>query len=729
MIGERIAHYEITGKLGEGGMGEVYRATDTKLNREVALKIVPEQFAADSQRMGRFQREAEVLASLDHPNIGAIHGIEEYGSTRALVLQLIEGPTLADRIKQGPLPQDEALSIALQVAEALESAHEQGIIHRDLKPANIKLTPEGQVKVLDFGLAKAMETEITSSPDLSKSPTLSMAATQAGMILGTAGYMAPEQTRGLAADRRVDIWAFGVVFYEMLTGRKAFEGEDLSMVMAAVMMKEPEWENLPTGLPKPIEELIERCLRKDPNLRVQSIGDVRIGIQEYLADPTPAVEQDAAVVAPGGSRGPLLLASGLLAGLVVGAAALWALTPEAAAPKPLRLSVAMTKDEPLQTDQGASNVLSPDGRRVAYATGTTDAQSGRLYIRSLDQLEGEFLAGTEAAYNPFFSPDGQWLGFVTPTQIKKVSISGGTPLELCSVNLSRGASWGSGGLIAFAAGPASGLMLVSEAGGEPTPLTTLEEGENSHRWPSFLPGGTHVIFSVYGAGDRNTGRVEAVEVATGKRTVIHQGGTFARYSSSGHLLYVNNNTVFAAPLELPSLQLTALPAPVLHEVSTNPEGGSQYDIAENGTLIYLTGSAEGAKRRIAWSDFDGELTDISETQLDYQSPRLSPDERTLAIEIMQEGNPDIWLFDLERGAQTRLTFDAGIDRGPVWSPDGLDVYFGSNRSGKFGIFRKKADGSGAAEVLIESDSQMFPYSVSPDGRATRFLRGPSRHQL
>ncbi|UCF38283.1 MAG: protein kinase [Acidobacteriota bacterium] len=716
-IGESIGHFSVTGKIGEGGMGEVYRATDTKLNREVALKLLPEILASDRQRMTRFEREAQVLASLNHPNIAAIYGLEDSSSGKALVMELVEGEDLSERIARSPLPVEEALRIALQIAEALELAHEKGIIHRDLKPSNVKLTSDGAVKVLDFGLAKALEGEREGQPDLTKSPTLSLAATQAGIILGTAGYMSPEQARGKAADRRADIWSFGVVLYEMLTGRQAFYGETLSDTLAKVLERQPDWEALPESIPARVRNLLRRCLEKDVRNRLQSIGEARIAIERFLADPGTDESVAAAEIStaiPGRLKGSLAGAAVLLT--LVTFAAGWFLRPQPPEPMPVHLDVGLWSSNPIPGDQAASVVISRDGRRLAFVSGTSAAQSGRLFVRPLNRLEPQFLEGTEGAYNPFFSPDGQWIGFVTIAELKKVSVTGGTPLTLCNVSQSRGASWGEGGLIALAPSPAGGLMKVSAAGGTLQPLTTLGEGELSHRWPQFLPGGSKVLFTSFSSNDRNEGRIEVVDVESGERTVLHQGGTYGRYAASGHLLFVNRGTLFAAELDLNSLTVAGIPAPVLQDLTSNGEGGCQFDLSENGTLVYLTGQSEGDSHRLFQFDLQGTETQISESPRDYRTVRLSPDGKRLAVDILSDGNVDVWLQDLSRDIQTRLTFHEGTDESPIWSADGQFVYYSSNREGKRGIFRKRADGSGQEERITESLRLQSPYSVSSDGR-------------
>ncbi len=481
MIGKKISHYNVTEKLGAGGMGEVYRATDTKLNRDVALKVLPEVFANDAQRMARFSREAQVLASLNHPNIASIYGLEESGGVRCLVLELVEGPTLAERIAAGPLRTEEALNIARQIAEALEAAHEKGIIHRDLKPANVKVTPEGTVKVLDFGLAKALEDD-PSSIDISESPTLSVAATQAGVILGTAAYMSPEQARGQAVDKRADIWAFGVVLYEMLTGKRTFQGETISDTLAAVLRADVDWVALPADTPASIRRLLRRCLTRDRKQRLQAIGEARIAIEEYLADPAAA-----SVLISTPTVAPQPLWQRILPWVFGGAMTLaflltlWRPWVQPERTSPVRLKVEISPEEPLFTAQGAAVALSPDGKPMAYVT---EAEGGRkLYVRSLDQLEGAPLSGTEGARDPFFSPDGRWVAFFTDDALKKVSVTGGTPLTLAGTQVNRGGTWSPDDVIVYAPHTHSGLFQIPAAGGAPVEITTSSEGERSHRWP------------------------------------------------------------------------------------------------------------------------------------------------------------------------------------------------------------------------------------------------------
>jgi Tol biopolymer transport system component len=720
--GKSLLHYRLAEKLGEGGMGVVWKAHDTTLDRSVAVKILPDLFVHDPDRLARFEREARVLASLNHPNIAAIYGLHEAQGVRFLAMEFVGGEDLGRKLQEGPLPIDEVVRVGLQLAEGLEAAHEHGVVHRDLKPANVQVTDEGQVKILDFGLAKALGGDPSSSSASGPvSATLTSAGTRAGVILGTAAYMSPEQAKGKSVDRRTDIWAFGAVLYEMLTNRRLFDGETVSEMIASVLKSEPDFTSLPPKTPPALKRLIQRCLEKDPRHRLRDIGDARVALEEIQSG--KAEQPAVAGAAPGSSR-KLLVWAGIaaLVAAIVTAVAVTALRPAPPAAQTLRLEALVTGDQPLLQIQGSAMALSPDGRLLTYVVGTaSDVSATRMYLRNLARFEDTPLTGTDAAYNPFFSPDGQWIGFVTPQELKKVSVAGGTPLVLCPVALSRGATWGESGAIVFAPNPASGLMQLPAAGGTPVELTKLENGEISHRWPQFLPGGKRVLFTAYKSGDRNAGRIEVVDVATGKRTVLHEGGTYARYVASGHVLYLNNRTLFAAPFDASGLKLTALPAPVLQDVSTNNEGGGQYDVSDNGTIAFLTGQAVGARNALVWYDRSGRATPVTDTRREYQTPpRLSPDGRRIAVSIIADGNVDVWVHDLERDTQTRLTFDEGRDLFPVWSHDGQYIYFTSNRNAKWMILRKRADGTGTEEQLLESNDEADVYSASADGRYLGF---------
>ena len=733
MIRKSVAHYHVTEKLGEGGMGVVYRATDTKLNREVALKVLPEQFAKDAERMARFKREAQVLASLNHPNIAAIHGLAEEPGVLALVLELVEGPTLAERLRTGPLTLDETLAIARQIADALEAAHEKGVIHRDLKPANVKVTEEGTVKVLDFGLAKALE-DPASGTDVANSPTLSIAATQAGVILGTAAYMSPEQAAGKKADRRCDIWSFGVVLWEMLTGTRLFTGETVSHILADVLKGEPDWDALPPETPPAVCRLLKRCLTRDRRNRLRDIGEARIAIEEYQNAPAEAAPAEGVSAlpspAPSGGRRilPWVVAGILAAGLAVALAALWQATRPIER-TPMRLTVEVSPEAELVVDTGAAAVLSPDGTRLAFATQT--GSDRMLYVRSLDSLDATPLPGTEGARQPFFSPDGQWVAFFTDSALKKVSITGGTLLTLAPAGSgggARGGSWGEDDRIVFSAGTRVGLSIVAATGGTPAELTPLdtEKGERTHRWPHMLPGGKSALFMSHTANTNfDEGTIEAVGLESGKRKVLIQGGTYPHYlptglprtESRGHLVYLREGTLFAVPFDSDRLEVTGTPAPVLEGVMENStNGGGQIAFSQTGMAIYLSGEGAGEVGTVVWVNRQGRTQPLVGALAEYDSPRLSPNGKRLAVDIIGGTSSDVWIYDLERGARTRLTFDAALDMMPVWTPDGRYVTFTSDREGNLDIFWKRADGAGEAVRLTQNPEGEIPASWSPDGR-------------
>ena len=714
MLGETISHYKILELIGEGGMGQVWRATDTKLNRDVALKILPEQFASDSQRMGRFQREAEVLASLDHPNIGQIYGIEEAGQTKALVLQLIEGPTLAERIAQGPIPVEETLKIALQIAEGLEAAHEKGVIHRDLKPANIKINPEGQVKILDFGLAKALEGEAPDS-SLSQSPTLTNAATQAGVILGTAAYMSPEQARGETTDKKADVWAFGCVLFEMLTRQATFGGKTVSDVLAGVLRIDPEWKSLPPNLHPRIRLLLERSLEKESKDRYHDIADARVDIQKALADPSGVAQPTGDVVQVQPRRIlPWVLAGAVLSAVTAGVAVWSVISP--APPRLARFAISESPNVSFNTRSAPSVTISPDGTRIVYV-----GPGNQLYVRAVDQLDAVALRGG-VGLNPFISPDGNWVGFLGPGDaLKKVSIHGGPPVVLSErMGGIAGASWGADDSIIFGTFNANGLFRVSAAGGEERePLTNLEEGESGHRWPEILPGGRTVVFTV-AKGERNDFEIAALNLETGERKVLFPGGSNPHYASTGHIVYGLDGTLRAVPFDLDAVEVKGDPVPVLEGVVTQPRGDAHFSLAEDGTLVYVPGAGGtiGEQLTFVWVDREGREETVAAEPRAYQNFSLSPDGTKIAVQIQSSPeNIDVWIYDLVRDTQMRLTFDPGVEAFPIWTPDGQRVAFGSNDAP---LSWKAADGTGQVETLVESSSNQFPQAFSADGTTLVF---------
>jgi serine/threonine-protein kinase len=722
MIGSSFSHFKVTSKLGEGGMGEVWRAEDTKLGRDVALKVLPEVFAQDPERLARFEREARLLASLSHSNIAGVHGLEEADGKRFLVMELVEGETVADRIQRGPIPVEDAARAALQIAEAVESAHENGVVHRDLKPANVKITPDGQVKVLDFGLAKALAPEAMSGSgtdqDLSLSPTMTKAITGMGVLLGTAGYMSPDQARGRPVDRRADIWAFGCILYEMLTGQRLFTGETATDVIGAIVHKEPDLEKLSPEVPATIRRLLGRCLQKDATRRLQSIGEARITLQEWLENPEvePFTTESA-------NRGWLPWAAAVgaaLLGLVLGSSFLGSSTQQP--PLVQRFAVELGEEPPF-TGRGAAAVPSPDGRYLAYASSIEGV--GSLYLRPLERMESLQVStgqSREWPHNAFFSPDSEWLGFFTADELKKVPVTGGSAITLAETEMPRGGSWSGDGRIVFAPESKGGLSIVPAAGGDVAPLTTVP-GEStyvSHRYPQWLPGDTAVLFTSL---DPYVSRIEIVDVASGEREVIHEGGFYGRYVPTGHVLFVDGDAVFAMPFDADRLERTGSPMPVLEGVASSPAAGqAQYHVSDTGLMVYRPGTVDIEPFPIAWADRSGQLENLLDDAGIYGTPRLAPDGRRLAVSVQRGNNWDVWVYDIERDVSTRLTFESGYDADPVWSPDGRYVAFVSDRDdGHFATYRTRSDGSGEAERLIEPGKLEFPAPVSwsPDG--TRLL--------
>ena len=719
-VGSRLGHYDVTALIGEGGMGQVYQATDTKLNRQVALKILPEAFATDPDRLARFQREAQVLASLNHPNIAAIHGLEESEGTRALVLELVEGPTLVDRISQGPIPLDEALPIAKQIAEALEAAHEAGVIHRDLKPANIKVRDDGTVKVLDFGLAKAFQPD-ASDVSASMSPTISLtaAATQMGMVIGTAAYMAPEQASGKAVDKRADVWAFGVVVYEMLTGTRPFAGDDVSKTLARVIAIDPDWSTLPKDVPPVLGTFLHGCLEKNPKQRVQAIGDVRLAMEGAFE--TPAISAPGPVPAAQlqiwQRPVPLMFAAvALLA--IVASLAVWSLTRPVAPPPPqlARFVIPLAADQSFTNNGRRQVTLSPDGDYVVYNA------NGRLRLRPIDQLEATAIPGTDGGRPPFFSPDGQWLGFWAGGELKRVATSGGAPVTLGSADLPFGVSWGDDDMIVYGQGP-DGIWRVPGTGGTPEQVITVEEGEQAHG-PQMLPGGEWLLFTfLAGSAQWDQAQIVVQSLVTDERVVLIEGGRDARYLPTGHLVYALDGVLLAVPFDLGSRRVTGGPVPLVEDVAHAPNqtGATHFSVADNGSLVYVpVGPGVIGTRTLVWVDREGREEPLGAPPRTYVQPRISPDGTRVVIDVRDQ-EQDLWIWDLTRETLTRFTFDLLQDWYPVWTPNGQRIAFSSFRAGGFpNMFWKAADGTGEAELLAESPNVQFPHGFSPDGMRLLF---------
>jgi serine/threonine protein kinase/Tol biopolymer transport system component len=717
----RIGPYEIISLLGSGGMGEVYRAQDTSLQREVALKVLPDSLAADGATMARFEREAQLLASLNHPHIAAIYGLEGSGATRALVMELVEGPTLADRIRQGPLALDEALPIARQIAEALEAAHERGIIHRDLKPANIKVRPDGAVKILDFGLAKAVAGDPASS-DIHNSPTISAIATKAGAILGTAAYMSPEQAKAKPLDKRTDIWSFGCVFYEMLTAKKAFGGDTVTDTLAAILRSEPDWDLLPHETPQPIRGLLKRCLQKEQRLRLRDIGDARLEIEEALAHPQ-LVSASTPLSRLSHGRTAWAIAAILLLCLLAVAIRAWFRHPQPSTPPIARFEISIPAPDQLVALNSVAIAISPDGTRLAYVA--RHAGVPMLFIRALDQANAFPVAGSEGANTPFFSPDGNWVGFFPAGRLKKVAASGGAPVTVTNLPTTRGASWGPRGTIALTLTPATALSVVSADGGVAAPLSKLDlaKGEASHRWPQFLPDGDTILFTVGKSKNWDDAEIQLQSLKTGERRTLIQGGTCARYVPTGNLLYGHGGKLLSVPFDLRRLQVTGPPVTILDDVTEDAESGAvQFAASDNGTLVYLPGGLQRTEHSLLWIDHAGQASEIAAPPRAYWAPRISPDGTQIAT-VVAGANDEIWVNDILRNTWTRLTFESS-NAMPTWSADGKRVAFAGNLAGVQGIFWKLADGSGDEQLVLQSKSITsalpMPLSWSPDGKTLAY---------
>ena len=714
--GARLGPYEIVSALGAGGMGEVSRARDTKLNRDVAIKVLLPSVANDPDRLARFSREAQVLASLNHPNIAHIYGIEG----AAIVMELVEGEDLAQRIARGPIPIDDALPIARQIAEALEAAHDLGVIHRDLKPANIKARSDGTVKVLDFGLAKAMDVP-GSSPNVTQSPTITTPAmTQAGMILGTAAYMSPEQARGKPVDKRADIWAFGVVLFEMLTGQRAFKGEEMSDVLAAVLRQDMDWGALPAATPPRLRWLLVRCLERDPRLRLRDIGEARVEIDKAIAGAREdaAVPQTTTSAAPRG-RAVVMASATFLAAIVVTALTTWLLTrPTPVTLQPVRFALAPPAAQALAI-QGFDRdlVLSADGTHLVYVAGADQ----QLMVRTIDALDAVPLRGITGARHPFFSPDGRWVGFFTTTEIRKVAIAGGPAVTLCPImGAPRGASWGTDDTIIFAtADPNTGLLRVGAAGGPPAVLTTPDaaRGEGDHLFPSVLPNGRAVLFTITSSsGGIETAQVAVRDLTTGHTTTLIRGGSQAEYVAPGYLVYAVAGTLHAVRFDPDTLTVLSDPVPVVEAVMTLPTGAAEFSVSQTGALVYVLGGATaGVARSLMWVTRQGHEEPLAAAPpRAYAYARLSPDGTRVALDIRDQQN-DIWVGDLARQTLTRLTDVPALDQYPAWTADSRRVLFASSRTGYSNLYGQAANTTGTVERLTTSPNAQFPLSVSPDG--------------
>jgi serine/threonine protein kinase/Tol biopolymer transport system component len=732
--GQRVGPYEVVASLGEGAMGEVYRACDTKLNRDVALKVLPELFALDPDRLARFTREARLLATLNHPNIAAIYGLEESDGAHALVLELVDGPTLADRIALGPMSLNEALPIARQIADALEAAHGKGIIHRDLKPANIKITRNGVVKVLDFGLAKVWDGAPPS--DLSGSPRLTATDIGGRTLLGTPAYMSPEQARGKSLDRRTDIWSFGCLLYEMLTGLAAFPGETMSDTIAAILEREPDRTMLPASTPVPICRLLRRCLEKDRKRRLDSAAGARLEIDDAIESP----------IAEGRSFAPTsfnrLKPSVALATLAVIAVAalvavvVWSVVrPEPTAlVLPERFAIVPPPERALNVSGSVRDIaLSPDGRSLVYRAGGSMTAGSPLVVRAIDQLDARPIANVSNAYAPFFSPDNRWIGFFEKGELKKVATGGGAIVTLCEIGgVPFGASWSDDNSITFATGsPKTGLWRVSADGGEPTLLTSpdaAQEGD-SYAFPSELRGGRGLLFTIVPPGHVGGSQIAVVDPRTGQRRILIPGGSDAQYVESGHLIFAAAGGLRAVRFDPVRLELLGDPVTLLEDVFVKPTGAADYALSRNGTLAYVTAeSGRTSLRSLVWVDRKGREEPLKAPLRVYGPGRISPDGTRVAVGIMDQGNADVWIFDLAGGALKRLTFAPGTNGLPLWTPDGRHIVFSmADRRGVLNLYIQPVDGTRTPDPITSSRIPQWPTSVMPDGtRVVGFELGPKK---
>jgi Tol biopolymer transport system component len=736
-IGTQLGSLEITALLGKGGMGEVYRARDFKLKREVAIKILPEEFSRDNERVNRFQREAEVLASLNHPNIAAIYDLQEANGTRFLVLELVQGETLFERIARGPIPIKEALDIAHHICEALEAAHEKGVVHRDLKPANIKITTEGKVKVLDFGLAKAVETQ-TSPINASHSPTM-MSGTLAGVILGTAAYMSPEQARGQAVNSQSDIWSFGVVLYEMLTGKPAFTGETITDVIGRIVTLDPDWSVLPETTPPAIKRLLRNCFHRNRAARLHHIGDAKIEIDGALSDPSTAAATTAAPAAPDGPvaarRRPLLWIAANAALLLIAAAIVMPFVTGyfRLASRDIgvvRFSVPQPEKGRFSEAPNAPYVsISPDGRHLAFI-----AESGgtsRIWVRTLDTLEARPLMTTEgvAHYPTFWSPDSRFIGFFAQGKLKKIEIAGGPAQSICDAPAmgSPAGTWNRDGIIVFSGGDsfeeAGPLKRVPAGGGTPEAVTSLDQSrqERGHEWPYFLPDGDHFFFLANSGPNSEQNGIFVGSLSSKKVQLVSHINSRMVYDPAGYLLFVRDRSLMALPFDAKKLQATGDPFPIAEQVRSRASGQASLTVSANGVLAYRTGADDVGADKLTWLDRSGKELDTAGPAGNYRNVKLSPDEKRIAVQRSDSRDEfeDIWVIDVARGVPTRLTFGQP-NRFPVWSPNGDQIAF-SRGSQDPAIYIKPSSGAGTEDLLLKSAGPVVAWSA--DGKFILYLAG------
>ena len=721
--GRRLGPYEILSAIGAGGMGEVYKARDTRLDRIVAIKVLPAHLADRAELRDRFEREAKTIASLDHPHICTLYDTGRQDEVDFLVMEYLEGETLAQRLQKGPLPIQQVLLYAIEISDALDKAHRKGITHRDLKPGNIMLTKLG-TKLLDFGLAKLTQDGKPATP-YSESPTEKDAITAEGTVLGTLQYMAPEQVEGKEADARTDIFAFGAVVYEMATGKKAFEGKSQASLIAKILERDPlPMSSIQPMTPPALDRVVKKCLAKEPDDRWHAAKDLCDELKWISGDSSQAASAPNArmkgVRALG--RRELILTSGAsVLGAVAGGIAFWKLEPAPSAKPVIRAVITLPPGQELAgLEDGSAVALSLDGTHLAYVARQGSTQ--QIYLRAMDSMESKPIPGTEGGVGPFFSPDGQWVGFFVGAKLKKVSVSGGAAISLADAAFPRGASWSNQGAIIFAPSGGSLIQQVADAGGTSHPITRLEEGDISQRWPEFMPGGDAVLFDV-GATANNSvaGHIAIQSVRTGQRVDLTQGGTYPKYASSGHLIYAQDGSLMAVPFDLRQFAVIGVAVPVVEGVLQSPiNGGAQYSFSSTGSLVYVAGGIQSAQRKMVWVNRNGAEVPLTIPAHSYRAPRISPDGNRVAVSI-EEQETQLWLYDLSRETLTRSTFAGGVNENAIWTPDGKRIVFQSSRDGPLNIFWQMADGSGEMAKLISSEHTDAPHSWSPDGQLLAFI--------
>jgi serine/threonine-protein kinase len=714
LIGRQIGSFTVHSLLGAGGMGEVYRAHDTRLGRDVALKILPAVWLVDAERRARFDREARTLASLNHPHIGAIYGLEDVDDSRALVLELVEGPTLADRLATGALPLRDTLLIASQIADALDAAHQSGIVHRDLKPANIKIRTDGQVKVLDFGLAKAAG--IGTARDATQAMTANV-ATEQGIVLGTVAYMSPEQARGAPVDKRTDVWAFGCVLYEMLTGNAPFARHTSSDSIAAILEHEADLQKLPASTPRAIVRLLRKCLEKDVGPRLRDIGDARAEIDEARADLSSSVRATHATHSTVASRRwPLIVAAAAVLSAALAAIAVWMLkTSTPVGQEVIRLAVSLPAGDVIGNVALPSIALSPDGRTIAYAA-SRGGRAPQLFVRNLDTPEATLLSGTDGARSPFFSPDGRWIGFFSQSKLKKVLAAGGGLQTVSDAASGLGGSWSGDDTIYFAPFNTSGIWAVSANGGTPHEFTRIDRSrsEVSHRWPQILADGKTLLFTVWTGPGWDEKHLEVQVGDGGQHRQLVPGASTGRYIPSGHLLYSKADNLIVAPFDLAGLTVTGHPVTLVERARDGVGEGAQYAVSDSGTLAFVPAQSGVFERRLVWVGRDDAVTALPAPPDAYTDPAISPDGRSIALSV-QGTTQKIWIYDVVRSTLTTLT-STGSLQSPIWTPDGRRVVYRATRDGYRNLFWRLADGGGEEERLTTSERLHTPSSISRDGQ-------------